>query len=189
MNNYFDRDADLETQLLQLLNTHTAGLSVSELQACLISHIQPFRDRAQLKEILEHLEGRLLVHRDTAVYTHLGLWVITDSGKHHLRVRAAQEPERQGELVEASRQPDEPAHDDSANAMLCVSESELDEWWGEFDVEIKAALFSMWTLGSDRPLSRGIEVGDPIVRARLQGQPSINGKDYEPLHYPEAVQQ
>jgi hypothetical protein len=99
-----------------------------------------------------------------------GEWVINPQGKSELRGYA--------EWLAANTEPIRPPaqatmchRDESAIATLCVAEHELDGWWDDFDVEIKAAVFSMWVLGSDRALTRGIEAEDHNVRARLSHAP------------------
>jgi hypothetical protein len=87
-----------------------------------------------------------------------GIWKITEVGKDRLRIYFLKP-------MEIIDHPDEVDLSDSAT--LCINEDELDGWWGECDVEIKAGIFATYVLGSDKSLTRGFELTEEAVRARI----------------------
>ena len=155
MTRKFDSDASLELQVLQILDIHRSGLNVHQILDALLYFEQPARSRNEINNVLESLRSQGWAARDGERFTQFGFWIITDQGDRSLRDHEAhtQSNEATPQLLETIWEAKQPP----AIATLCISEPELDAWWGEFDVEIKAAVFSMFVLGSERPQGRAIE--------------------------------
>jgi hypothetical protein len=174
----FDASADLNMQLMQILNMNKDGLATFEIQGCLISLGQPFKSIAELRAALAQLEEQMCARRNFSMtFRQFGHWQITRHGKHLVHRWFAQKEEiaslRAAMNDDASVEAGASASsvDLASNAVLCVAEDELNNWWDEMDVELKAAVFSKWTLGSDDPIARGIPVAAPYVAEHLGLRP------------------
>ena len=130
-----------------LLDKPNQGRGVCELSSLLDIPLDALRYE------LVSLRSLGMVHHvpnDTA-----GRWLLTARGLEEAsKLRAAQSHTHTeagngagSATVSVCHSPEAPAE---GRAVVCIGESELDDWWHEQDVEVKADAFLLWTLGTAR---------------------------------------
>jgi hypothetical protein len=148
----FHKDS-LGSRILQFLGNSMLihGAGCVELQLMLNEHYSPreFYFSETVFHELERLRLQSFVIRVPEVLRQDGFWKITEEGREYLEALnvKASEPIQ----VTVCNAPEVPS---VAVATLCVTEDELNDWWHEFDIDIKAEIFAMFVLGSSRSLSR-----------------------------------
>lgn len=122
----------LQGEILHKLSTNGGPMLASQIARSRFDKA-PQPNEQQVHVALKDLEKCGFAFSDNA-----GQWVETRAGGQHAAIH-------QHLYVQdlADREP----RDAPATALVCVDEDELDEWWDDQDVEIKAEVFMRWALG------------------------------------------
>jgi hypothetical protein len=77
------------------------------------------------------------------------LYAITCKGRAYIAASDTLAPVPDEPAADSARDNSGPEVPEAAQALLCVDEDELNDWWDALDVDAKADAFMQWSLGND----------------------------------------
>ena len=159
-NHTFDVNAGLDVQVLQILAAEKHSVGLTLLQAGLMRLGFHHFDKDTLLAEMQRLERLNWVSIDRDPLTAPSRWLrweITERGK--IQLAAFQYDKESTVEVNRCTRRQGPEEYVPAVTTICVSEAELDAWWAESDVDLKARVFMAWSLGNER---RDDDDGQPV---------------------------
>ncbi len=151
-NHTFDVNAGLDVQVLQILAAEKHSVGLTLLQAGLMRLGFHHFDKDTLLAEMQRLERLNWVSIDRDPLTAPSRWLrweITERGRIQLAPFQYDQMAVKAEDATTSVLRRDEAEYVPAVTSIFVSEAELDSWWNENDVELKARVFMAWSLGAE----------------------------------------